>query len=403
MNPRMPRFAYDASWPGLLRIAAWTALFVWLAGTLAPPLKHELQPKKGETAEARLVATIAEDPRYINTLPRAPGFNIQWVMDSTAGIFIPHPEVPQTSIGYKLIPAVVVEELKAAVPDEKFTFDVSVRPYLGGVEFYSAAAAAIAARPDMIVMSVSPFNLLDSHEIVQRTAHLSRASALWARHPQSWAWMPFIPSPANHLWALLGQHFTAIRDSSVHKGAIDALVFNMRIRPPALQVIRFPEGVGRNLIFWICEGILKTGCPDYIYSGGKTQDMQLWYREKLKIADLDGKGLSRSAWNKSLEILHESGLPVFIYQIPTGNILQDKLAYDNLARFNQILEADAEKYKNTNVHIVSQVTKDVIDTVKFRYNDNEHLSEGGRFPAYLGQQIWHILQQHRRDKNRTED
>ena len=386
--------AYKASWGGLARIALWAAFFLWLAGTLAPepPPPSSRYLGIAETKQVRMVATIPEDPRYVEFPPQRKGLNIYWVSDSTVAVHHATDAAPLVELDTALVPTFAVKNLQNFLGRQDVFVDVNAQPYLGGVEFYSAAAAAIAAKPDLIVLTVSPFNQLTSHEIVQRPAHLSRASALWARHAKSWPWLFFIPSPANNLWGALGQRFLLIRDASLYKSYLDKF-FDKLPHAEKSDNIRTLGGVGRRLVFWFCEGLIKQECPDYFYAGGKKQDMLVWYREKLRVSDIDGKGLTQDAFGKSLEILKDSGIPTLVYQIPVGNFVSAPDTYANLPKFDAILETARAKYAGTNVHIIAKLPDDITRTVRFRVGDSEHISFEGQYPGYIAEQIWNILQQ----------
>lgn len=397
MKAFLEKFYYGASWGGLLRITFWTAFFIWLAGHYAPPPPKPSLVYLGvaATKQVRLVATIPEDPRYVSFPPKQEGTNIYWVQDSTVAVHHPDPDEPRVDLDTVLVPTYVLDILHSFAGRKDIGFDVNAQPYLGGVEFYSAAAAAIAAKPDMIVISVSPFNLFTSHEIIQRPAHLSRASSLWAKHPQSWGWMLFLPSPANHLWALAGQWLPLVRDASLYKGFIDRLAYRLpkQVWPQRVKQSRDIGGVGRRIVFWFCEGNLKEECPSFFTPEGKTRDMLIWYREKLRAADIAGTGITRSAWEKSLEILRDSGIPTLIYNIPVGNFISAPETYANLPKIEAILKESAEKYKGTNVQIIPAIPDEIVKTVRFRYGDSEHLAQEGHFPRFLAEQIWAVMKE----------
>lgn len=389
---------YKATWWGIIRIAFWVAFFLTAASLYLPSapenVPFEASPRN---PRLRLTATIAEDPRFMLKLPRQEGINIAWITDSSGAVFPADKYVAEAEYkDTKLIPSLALDRLQKLARTDNIGVDLSIQPGLRSLENYSSVAAAIESKPDMIVLSFNPFWLLNGYEIHKRRAHLNRASGLWAEHPPAWPWLLTLASPANNLWTALGSKYAIISDMSLYKGRIEAMLPRFptpqAANKPAEQEDRV-QLIKSNVVFWVCYGALREKCLPIVKPTGGV-DNKLWYREMLKLSDLQSYGMARDIWQKTLDMLAHSGIPTYIYMMPSGpDVKLDDAAYEKLQEMEKLLELSADRYKDTNVHITPRIPPDVLRTMKFRPDDSAHVITQGKFDHYLAQQIWHIIEQ----------
>ncbi len=385
---------YKATWWGIVRIAFWVALFL-TAASIYLPSAPENTPFEASphNPRLRLTATIAEDPRFVLKLPRQEGVNIAWITDSSGAIFPPDKFVAEADYkDTKLIPSLVLDRLQKMGKQKDIGIDLNIQPGLRALENYSSAAAAIESKPDAIVMSFNPFWLMNGYEIHKRRAHLNRASALWAEHPPAWPWLVTMASPANNLWSALGRKYAIISDMGLYKGRIEALLPHIAPQPAAEPAGDKVQLIKSNVVFWACFGTLKEDCTKIIHPSGKGLDNRLWYREMLKLSDMNSMGLAADIWQKTIDMLIHSGIPSYIYMMPVGpDVKGDAAAYDKLQDFEAFLQDYAKRYEGTNIHITPRIPADIQKSIKFRPDDSAHVITPGKLDYYLAQQIWPII------------
>jgi hypothetical protein len=398
---------YKASPAGLARIFLWTLFFLWLAGALLPPAsEHVPFMENAKGTRLRPVATIVEDPRFIrDDLQPLPGRRIAWITDSTSAIFPPGRAIADAAYAdATLVPALVLDLLNAPPRRADASIDLNIQLGMRSIESYSSVAAALLEKPDLVVLSFNPAWMLSRHEIHKRDAHLNRASSLWARHPESWAWLPLLASPANHAWAIGAQHLRILRQSALYKGRAEALL--PAFSPGATGTA--PEAdagkvqlVRSGVVFWVCFAALSTEECGRIIRPGAGLDNRLWYRELMKLADLGGDGFSGWAWRNTLVILRQSGIPTLIYAIPVpADLRDDPAAYEKMQRVHELLDKLRAEYEGTNIQIIPRIPPEVVKTARFRPDDGIHLVTPGKFDDYLADRIWHILQQQKKTEAR---
>ena len=386
---------YKASYAGILRILCWTAFFLALASHFLPPITENgpfIANTKG--THIRPVVTIPEDPRFIrDDLPALKGFNIAWIGDSTSAIYPPDKTIPDANYEeVKLVPAHVLGLLEKLASRKDINIDLNLQPGARSVESFSAVAAAIQSKPDLIVLSFNPVWTFEGYEIHKRQAHLNRASALWAHYTESWPWLALLASPANNLWALAAQPFKILRQSTLYKSYFTGLMPDFtKSRLPVRDMDKL-QHMRSGLVFWVCIGKMGNDCPKVMQPNNTDLDNKLWYRELFKLEDVDGEGFTWWAWRNKLAILRQSGIPTLIFDEPLGDdIKQDPEAYENLKRIQDILKDFRQKYNGTNIHIIDRIPEDIVKSATFRSDDSIHMVTEGKFDDYLAQQIWLMM------------
>lgn len=390
------------SWGGLARVALWTVAFIALAGHLVPkPVETPPFAAAAHGSDLRLTAANFEDPRFTIPLPKRDGLTIGWVTDSTGALFPPDRAIAVADYkDARLMPAMVLEKLKHKLNRDDIYVDLDIQLGMRSLESYSAVAAAIEARPGMIVLDINPIWSFSPWEPFKRHAALNRGAGLWAQHMTSWPWLFTIASPANLLWGTLGMQFPAIRDgSAIYAGLSMPEHTQLKLARAKLAPAKKDDGKVQislgNIVFWMCFGTEADTCAKVANTGEKKGiNNKLWYREMLKYAIYDGNSLSQAATHKSLEILRDSGIPTLVYLAPMApDVKDDPEAETALAGIRAHLAALAEEYKGTNVHIVPQVPAGLVSQSDFRDDDGVHLVNPGGFPAYLADEISLILGQ----------
>lgn len=387
-----------ATWGGIARIMLWALAFLYAAGALLPK-PDEPMPFMGgaATKDVRAVATIPEDPRFVRFPPRHAGLNIQWINDSTGAIFRTDPDMPFGGYTDTQLVAALARDAIAQKTGSDIGIDANIQPDMGPVEMYSSVAAAIAQKPDMIVLSVSPYWVFNGYEIVKRQAHLNTAPALWAQHMASWPWLITLASPANNLWAMAAAHIPVIRDSSAYRGIVERrkMMLPQKLRPATAAGVDLSSGTRSTLGFWVCEGALKGDCDAIRDDSGKRVNLRTWYGQMMDISELDGHGMTQAAFAKTLSILHDSGIPSLVYRIPVPKEMTDNPgSRAQIDKIEAVMQAYAAQYKDSNIHIVPQVPEDIVATATFRENDNSaHMTDAGQYPAWLAGRVADILQE----------
>lgn len=387
-------FARKTDWPSLLRIIFWAVFFLYNASATLPEVQeNNLYARAVAGTRVTPVTTIDNDPRFIRDdlpLPTKNGVRIAWITDSTGVIYLPDRSILNTMYAdLKFISVHVLKLLEEKRGLKDASIDISPILAVKTIENLSAVAALIETRPQMIVMSLNPTWIFYGYEILSKKAFLNKASALWIKHSETWPWMLMIASPVNHLWALAGQHFKIIRQSTLYKPMF---------QPPPPEEDGTKKKQSRkkisDTIFWVCSSSTKENCETILIADQK-HNMEFVYNEFFKLSDPASNGFAAWSLQNTLDILEKSGIPTLIYTAPASEkIKKDAEAYKKILLINDAISGLRKKYEGTNIRIIDRIPENIQRSATYLNNDNFHIVAPGKLDDFLADEIWHTIQQY---------
>lgn len=374
---------YAASWAGLLRIAAWTALFLWLAGLGFPALKED--PFLGPAAaHSRVVAMTTDccDTRQIreDALPARAKLDIAWVGDSTLIATPPGLAIRGRNRDYYDIAPRSVSDIL----HEKYglgDFDIRLYAMVGGgaLDTASLVMQALDRKPDMVVLALNPLGTFFSYKLHAGAYPLNAAPALWMRNQRMRAMIPLFASPGRILWSALGRRFPAIRNA----------VWTITARKHAIEEEERDGGDGST------ETRNSVGPPE---KNGWLSIYNMFSKE-VPLLNADGwplplapdpGSMTYTLLNDTLDLLAESGVPALIYVPPVSpDYRKNAQAEKNLSALEDFLRQKQRDPRMQKITIVPRVPDSVADKLVFNTPDPFHLVRGKDAPlnAFLAAKI----------------
>lgn len=196
----------------LVRIIVWVGVGLYLVGALLPAQRvdmskthyNSLLPKHSGVFDPLL---DQNDPRGWKVPKKDPTkFTIAWVGTSTMQ------NVRKRGVGYfSFIPA----DVRAQVPriDGK---QVKINMFLleGGrpMDVYNATSAAIASKPDLIMVDLNAFWVFNDLAVQEWDALNSPAFDNMVKDPANWPLLAALDSPQDVALAVAGSHLSSVRD-----------------------------------------------------------------------------------------------------------------------------------------------------------------------------------------------
>lgn len=191
----------------LARIAAISAVALALAPVVVPSRPADTRDapyNRGlATPAARNVTLPLGDTRGFGPTPRPKAFRIAWVGGSEVlGVGAKH---------RAFIPAVVTDQI-GSVDDKLVSTDIYFLNAIRLVDELTAMTAAVATKPDLVVVSLNPFWVLNDLA-VQQWGYLDGVLALHLRgSPTAWPVAASLVSPGDAGWKLLSVLSDAVNE-----------------------------------------------------------------------------------------------------------------------------------------------------------------------------------------------
>lgn len=383
----MKLYPYQATWTGLARIAAFTLFFLWWAGKCLPLAPDEI-PHAATFEKTKVIPmmTNAADARYVtDIIPEKKGRTIAWITDSTGALFPADKPIPEAKISeVHPIALNISEKLQ-----QNHQILLYLQTGMRAIGSQAAVAAAIRAKPDLIVLNVNPVWGFSLVEPQNRKNIYNTIPADWARNKTTLPWVLQLASPANILSSFVGAEFDVLRKAYAYRSGFDQKFLG---KIPVPVDTRSLEQTASNSVFW---GIIAEGegyNPDFYLEDGKLK-VRAWYRQLLKRSDTSGMGFSENAFAATLHEIEKSGIPAIIYLSPVSDMLakKDPAVWKSLGDIRDYMEQAAERYKNNGIRIIPAIPSTVHKNLSFRLDDGAHLVVSAPLEDYLAGEIGAIL------------
>ncbi len=407
-----PRFiGYTATWPGVIRILLWALLFLYLGGSLLPERKREVPFSEnvgGLPVTPRV--TLPSDPEFVDqSLPSAEKIKkrIAWISDSSSVIYRPGAKFLDftTMKENSLLPLKTLEIIDASEPGT-YGIDLYLRLSLRSLESYTLTALALENKPDVVVLTLNPFFVFNSHAFFKGDSHFARASGVWAEHTSSWPWLLTLTSPADHLWSLLARRLNVFAKAPLFAKDVAELkqgfwnsIFpelkgsGVSILPPS------EENLKENaMIFWVVQRYLRGDLSKIVNEKNEAIN-SLWYRQLIRLSDFDANSLNRVALEKTLRLLKASGVKAIIYLAPVSDaIREDAVAWEYYQSVKAAVRDIGAAYDDDRIGVIADMPPEKLSSSLFVSNDDVHMEDEGDFDLFLAEEILK-LSEYNTDKN----
>jgi hypothetical protein len=382
---------YDVSWAGIARIGSWCVLFLWLAGALLPPLQEKVPFEKALAGTAVTpMATIVGDSRGFRAdiRPDPQKLNIAWILDSS-GVLAPPGKIIRQEYADQLhfLPDLVAQKLQKR-PGMK---DLNVYLYcqLGAhpLNLLLYALQAIRDKPDLIVLPLNPVWAFSHYQVFNTQETLAIAPRLLSPHPALWPLIPLLASPSQNMHALLGARFPVLRDASPAKLQLKQMLWDEEATAGGAADF---DILTTSVNFWVFNQLIRKQ-PGHKNDDGEKLLIQDIYSALLRDnSPAHADSLSVYAFEETLRLLQQSGIPALIYAPPMQNSFNaDPIVQAQMATRKEYLAAKTKDFPD--IRILPDVPEKVRNSVGFIPGDGFHESRAGTMPDYLADQIMQIL------------
>lgn len=392
---------YEASWLGLVRIAAWTVLFLCLAGHSIPYRSPEtLQYKNVEGLSITPMITLESDPLFIKDVPareRKKGHTIAWISDSSTILYKPGAKlIDLTAMGDN---SLFAEKTLIALQQSGLMnvhIDLFLRVSLRGLESYTLVKMALDRDPDLVILSVSPVFIFNNHSVFKGDSHFSRASTVWAQNPETWPWLFLFATPSDHLWALFVQRFPVFTLAPAYAADVEKIKRRLwsSVFPDLklLSPLAVKDVMAENaLVFWIVQRYLKGNISVILNDKNETVNSK-WYRQVIRLNSFEPSSINHVIMTKICEAITKKGSKAIIYIEPASEAMRDDpgawAIYQNVKDTFRALE---KKYGSDRFRFIIDVPQDVLKNAVYVKDDDIHFEQEGDFDLFLSQEISKLL------------
>lgn len=404
---------YKATPAGIFRIALWALLFLVIAGLYLPQKERDMP--FAENAKGLAITpliTLPSDPAFINDEAQQvkADLKIAWISDSSSVIYKPGAKfLDFATMGQNaLLPVETLNTLKTLGVHNPH-IDLYIRLSLRSLESYTLTQLALARDADLIVLTLNPFFVFNNHAIFKGDSHFARASQTWMADRSTWSWLPLLPSPSDHFWALLGRHFDIFSRApafaeDIHdtKNMLWSAVFpalkgkdNKSPRPESAQNLK-----ENAMIFWVTQRYLKGDMSKLVNDKNEAVNSK-WYRQLIRLTELNETSFNHAILIRTLEQIKASGKMALIYLAPVSeNLRDDEAAWTSYLAIKAELEKLKRLYDSEKMMLVVNMEPEVLKNTVFAKDDDVHLNDSGKLSAFLASQIQKLTQTRATDQEK---
>ena len=392
---------YKATPFGLVRIALWAFLFLYLAGLALPPGNRTIPFTENVVGlPITPLVTLPSDPAFIDeqALPTQGGLKIAWISDSSSVIYKPGAKFLDFSAmgDNRLLPVETLNQLRE-INQNDIHIDLYIRLSLRSLESYTLTEIALERNADIIVLTLNPFFVFNNHAIFKGNTHFARATRTWSKNPAVWYWLALLPQPSDHLWAGLGRHLDIFARAPAFAPDVHAAKLSLwkaifpQIKGQNTDKLSDPpsgEGLKENsMIFWVTQRYLNGDLSKLVNDKNEAINA-LWYRQLIRLADFTQDTISRAILLQTLERIKASGKKAILYLAPVSeNLREDETAWKQYQKIKSELKALQQVYEDDKVKLIVDIPPDALNGTVFVENDDVHLNEVGGLSSFLASSI----------------
>lgn len=355
-------FKFDVQLDSIARCILWTLLFLGLAHYHSPQIEPQL-PYAEEMTNQNLtpLSSAASDPRWSrNDLKKLPENSVAWIAGSSIAI------KPSNGNNYIFLPSQIKTD------ENQY---VSLKMARRMLDTYTMVKDAITRKPSAMVIVINPFWELHDTAAFFKTNLMNEGTSLWANE-SDWPLIPLLASPGNILWAAAGQRHNLIANSYDYLKTAQ-----VKYDPPKQKKVKGKKeqklSYNQPALFWMMNR----------YNEGKNFkdfDTKAWQVEVMAQNNIEQSQWGKKLLKQMLETIKDSNIPTLVYLAPINPELERTPARVSYRTIKAQISETIKPYANTNIRFIT-LSPRVVNSMT--YIDHLHLSDSGRFPAFLHKEI----------------
>lgn len=348
----------------LLRVTLWAIVFLTLIHFVAPQINPYLPYQQEMRAQDLTpLSSAISDPRWSRAdLKNLPENSIVWIAGSSIAI------KQNEEAEYKFLPA----EIKTKQPQF-----VSLKMARRMLDTYTMVEDAIKRNPSGLVIIINPFWEMHDTSAFFKINLMNKGATLWAnRH--DWPLIPLLSSPGNMLWAIAGQHHNLIINGYDYLKSLQKPEKAKR-KQGSKPAVTYKQPI----LFWIMNRY------------NEKNNFEQFDAKKWQVEVMQKNNVEQSQWGQSLlhqmfKKIEESNIPTLVYLAPTSPNLEKTPARESYRTVKGQFEQIAQQYRSKNTRVISHIPTTTLRSMTF--TDHLHLSDSGKFPAFLKKEISDMME-----------
>lgn len=391
---------YKASWAGVLRIALWCILFLFLFGKLIPPVAEDVPLAKTVQGTPIIpMLTMISDSRSVrgDYKPDPKKVNIAWLSDSS-GVMLDRGYSFQTmpEEGYRLVATQTVRRLQDAYGLKNLEVLLYLRLSSRSIDMLAFSLASLQIKPDIIVIPLNSIWSFSHYQVANRDRAMPLIATVFWHYPRLWPMLLSICPPVYYLWTFAGLHLDSIKQAHPFKKHLlksyGPLFNNGHGKQD--EIFNLNDHVS-NIPFWIIMNLLGGDKRPVTNEKGDLLSGLIYHQVIRNNDPFKTNSWGAGAFRHMVDILKESGVPVLIYNWPPSETLRsDPKTLEGFNKTVAFLKQENEQLKGTNVKIIGDVPEDIRKTMRFIKSDDYHIHDEGKLDEYLAREIWLMLKEH---------
>ena len=375
MNMLTARMSYQPTLWGLLRIAAWTCLFLYLFALVLPaPQPTRTDPISTGRPDVIPMKWEEGDLKWTRENPDLPGnrTTIAWVADSSAKVIGVDPITKSTLV--QALPTQIMDLLDRDYNnklDMLFYYTKARRE----AETYAMLLEAISHKPDVLVLTLNPFWVYNQYAFAQADSLFGTALNNRGLSSDHLVFASFLVNPRDTAYSLVGNHFRLFRDNlGYHR---------LFVHDTSSSATRKSSDKPNELI----DVYFKYPLDFWLDMGGRWHGDRV--RKLMRVSNPEKAYWNRYFLRLELERLTEAGIPTFIYLAPVSPELMTNQA--DVDGYLAVMDALQRFFANapSNIRFDLKIPPEIIGSIKF--GDLYHYKDSGMLPDYLASKIQDTL------------
>lgn len=373
LNRLLNQFEYKSSPTGLIRITLWTLFFLTVISQFLP--QKNISLKKEQVA---LMINRSNSSEWIRSdlkkFPKENDLNIAWVSDSSI--------ILGNKLKKRYLPEIVnyMMASNSEVIPHSFVYSAISGRIL---DTYGMVNDALAREPDVLVLTLNPFWAYNNKAVFFRKALFNHGAKAWW-NSSDWMWQFTLVTPSNHLFNILGRHFSVIANrKKLLKKLTPTLTKFKKIQSKTNQ-IKFRQPSKFWLLFQSFNGNIEK-----IYTKRK-MNVNAWQLAAISQANTSDETWNSELLNNIMLNIKKSNIPTLIYVAPIASNMTDREALNSYENVLNAVDLLKNRFENDRIKFIISFPDEIYNSLNHR--DYLHLKDPGKLPAFLAQQISGIRQ-----------
>ena len=377
------------SWGSVFRVLTWTVLFVILAGQFTPkraPQADDFLPTRPGVFEMFLKnGQLREEPPEFEGGEQV--LNMAWIAGSTTFNLLAFYDRDD-----KYFLPIRTADLLMENHDRKinlYSYNQTSQRFL---DTYTVLLEALSRNPDIIIVTLNPAWLYNSHSIFSRQNVFNARSDLLFTSA-SWLLWISVTTPSSHFFTHLGKHVPVVIPPKDYQKAISRRpqqFFGSAKQPTKAHVGESTVcSLETPLCFWLNQASSHKSQPEShgeAEAGSTLEELRILVNV-LERANTVPESFAATTLQAIDKLVAESGVPVFFYLAPVSpRITEFPAAADGLERVAIAVDNLEQNKSGSNMVFLARIPQARVDSIAFG-DDLIHVEEFGGLDRYLAEEI----------------